>query len=311
MEIKLRTGQRLLYLQKILAWQVAKALGYQDEEESEKHGLMLFVDHDKDEFAPLMVGSDFAAISLTDDIPGWTNRYTYLLDKQLIEEDPTTIKSFWSNEGAREKYNRKQEFDSVDFVFLVKNRPTWIHAVQSVTIHEGHLCSLYWIVEIDNFKKNQSAVAFYAEHDSLTGLFNRHKLATVESEIRESYKKSVFYVFVDLDDFKHINDTYGHASGDAALVAFADKMERIFYHKRKNLIFRYGGDEFLILILDSKEETLIKALDELCTPLSLPLENGTTISLTCSAGYSDSASKADKALYKVKEEGKNGWKKEE
>lgn len=98
-------------------------------------------------------------------------------------------------------------------------------------------------------EKFSSKLLQIAERDSLTGLLNRMRLAElVESEIRnaEARQQSVAMVLLDLDQFKNINDTYGHPVGDDALIYAADKLQSAV--RKTDYVFRIGGEEFCILL---------------------------------------------------------------
>ncbi len=101
--------------------------------------------------------------------------------------------------------------------------------------------------------------------DDLTGLYNRKQIdGRIQARINGRGRQSGFAVIlIDLDDFKLINDTYGHPEGDKALVIFSNILLQSF--KREDLISRYGGDEFLIVLKsDGTEniESILKRLDE-------------------------------------------------
>lgn len=156
-----------------------------------------------------------------------------------------------------------------------------------------------------------------ALRDSLTGLWNR---GYIQSEIdnMEENDASGSFLILDLDNFKGINDTYGHVVGDAALVAFANTLER-FVHK-DDIVSRIGGDEFAVFLRDcyGKEllsdriENLIKEVEhELCV---IKEDNSiSSVSVGISAYPFDGKSfielynNADKALYYVKNNGKSGF----
>jgi len=90
----------------------------------------------------------------------------------------------------------------------------------------------------------------WANNDALTGLGNRRLLsAVIELETREPSKRYGAAIAIDLDDFKPVNDRFGHAAGDAVLMAVGDRLRAVF--KGKGDVFRLGGDEFLILVYSS------------------------------------------------------------
>ena len=114
------------------------------------------------------------------------------------------------------------------------------------------------IVE-DEFKVLDAATA-----DELTGLFNRRGfLSLAEYALLTARRRSepASLVFIDLDRFKLINDTWGHEQGDKALTAIADVMKSTF--RESDLIARQGGDEFIILLANTAQQAANKAMEQL------------------------------------------------
>ncbi len=98
----------------------------------------------------------------------------------------------------------------------------------------------------------QSELRSLSLTDELTGLYNRRgfsTLATQHLKLARRTGQSFLIVFADLDDLKSINDTYGHAEGDAILIETANILRNTF--RESDIISRYGGDEFLVLVTDA------------------------------------------------------------
>jgi diguanylate cyclase (GGDEF)-like protein/PAS domain S-box-containing protein len=156
---------------------------------------------------------------------------------------------------------------------------------------------------------------YKAYHDELTGLFNRSKFDEVVNAKLRHYKlnnEKFSLIMCDIDDFKHLNDTYGHDAGDSVLKHIANLFQASL--RKDDIIFRWGGEEFCILIdsdLSSTEfvaELLRKRITEL-TIDTLP-----DIRITMSFGITDAKSsdtletffkRADETLYRAKTHGKN------
>ena len=102
--------------------------------------------------------------------------------------------------------------------------------------------------------------------DELTKLYNRRgflTLATQQIKISRRLKRSILLIFADVDDFKAINDSYGHAEGDAALKDLTEILKQTF--RESDIIARIGGDEFVILITDfhsGEKEVYLKRLHD-------------------------------------------------
>ena len=109
-----------------------------------------------------------------------------------------------------------------------------------------------------------SALPFVADRDSLTPLLNRRAFVRELARARtfaERYGAAASLVYFDLDGFKAINDRYGHAAGDAALNAVADRL--IANVRESDVIGRMGGDEFAIVLVQADLDTAVAKADSL------------------------------------------------
>jgi diguanylate cyclase (GGDEF)-like protein/PAS domain S-box-containing protein len=164
----------------------------------------------------------------------------------------------------------------------------------------------------------QATLHEQANRDSLTQLYNRRFLEdALEREflLAQRYSQSLSIVLIDIDHFKSINDTYGHSAGDECLVKLAQIMRQHF--RKSDIICRYGGEEFLIVLPDSNTDLSAQRIEA----LRQFVENTTfqsgmqEIRLTISSGIAtfqdhggNSAEiirKADHALYMSKQAGRN------
>src|SRR5690606_7222895 len=117
--------------------------------------------------------------------------------------------------------------------------------------------------DVSERKKQEARLNFFAEHDALTGLYNRHHF---EMELNKLLDKDCqgWLVFLDLDDFKLINDALGHQAGDAALVAMSKRLLSALGESA--LVSRFSGDEFVIFVpadSDLGEDDLLEKLNQL------------------------------------------------
>lgn len=156
--------------------------------------------------------------------------------------------------------------------------------------------------------------------DPLTGLYNRRyalpHLARV-AERAAHYGKPFAVVMADLDHFKRINDTFGHPVGDEVLIALTQRMRDSL--RASDLLARFGGEEFLVILPDADADLARQTAERLCrsmaqTPIRLP--DGTQIPVTLSLGVAVHPpeghmapqaliDRADRALYAAKERGRN------
>ena len=156
-----------------------------------------------------------------------------------------------------------------------------------------------------------------AHKDGLTKLYNRYGFDEMAVKmISKNPKEHCVAVLLDVDDFKLINDMYGHAYGDKALISLAENMQNFF--PSSALLGRNGGDEFCILLPNCTMEEVKESLIEFTkTPKTFSYK-GQTYSFCISLGYAEYPNNAiersqlmrcaDTALYEVKLHGKNGCK---
>ncbi len=167
-------------------------------------------------------------------------------------------------------------------------------------------------------KEKQEMLEYYAYHDPLTGLPNRRYF---EKNLGESIEKlnlkghTFSLILFDIDDFKQINDTWGHGIGDQVIQEVANRTKEVI--GEGGIASRLGGDEFIVLLYNCKtEEELTKVIKEIQKALSKEiLTEKNTISITNSIGATICTKKhmsetyyfknADVALYEVKQHGKN------
>ena len=121
-------------------------------------------------------------------------------------------------------------------------------------------------------------------------------------------------IFVDIDDFKQVNDTMGHVVGDDVICWFAKRVLGVFRHT--DIVARYGGDEFVVFVNGISREDLRKRLQQLCDGFRYPYRNGDVeYAVSGSIGaamypedgesYLQLLDCADSALYEAKRQGKN------
>jgi len=165
-------------------------------------------------------------------------------------------------------------------------------------------------VSIDNsmlFAKTQEL----AMRDPLTGLYNRRAFSErLLSEIERcrSFGGCLTYVMIDLDDFKKINDTHGHAYGDTVLRRLGDTLSRC--SRSADVVGRYAGDEFVILLSDVNRElarTLVMRLSADLQAQQLSCSLGAALFPEDASDASSLLAAADRALYLTKSAGKNSF----
>ena len=174
---------------------------------------------------------------------------------------------------------------------------------------------------IDFLQNELDKAKSQSETDGLTGVYNRQAFdAQIVEDVRgrDGRWAPFSLLLLDLDDFKKINDTYGHLTGDRVLVAFAQKCRQSI--RSNDFIARYGGEEFAIIMPGASLRNAAKKARQICDSIArtrYALEGGRSddyLSITTSIGVStleknDTPTgiidRADKALYKAKNNGKN------
>ena len=153
--------------------------------------------------------------------------------------------------------------------------------------------------------------------DSLTGLYNRLAYSQMGEDFYEENRGNVFFLYIDMDYLKKINDSLGHDVGNVALIAIADGIRKVF--PPTDLRIRMGGDEFLIIGALDTEEKLIRQIKELERYLEKRgREEKLPIPLSASMGYvlgnesenyedfEEMVKKSDARMYEIKQEKKKG-----
>ncbi|MCS6774969.1 MAG: EAL domain-containing protein [Chloroherpetonaceae bacterium] len=177
-----------------------------------------------------------------------------------------------------------------------------------------------FLKDITERKRLESQIAHQALHDALTGLPNRRLLMDRMQHAIQRMRRSqhaVAVLFIDLDNFKVVNDSMGHEAGDALLVAVTDRLQ--FCVRETDTLARLGGDEFVLLLEDLTHVSQACGIAErIITALSGPVHVGEhEVYVTASIGvaYSDDATttpetllrNADTAMYQAKARGRSGY----
>jgi diguanylate cyclase (GGDEF)-like protein len=153
-----------------------------------------------------------------------------------------------------------------------------------------------------------------ASHDSLTNaLMRRTLIAASEPELERCRRhgRSMGLLMLDIDHFKAINDTHGHQMGDRVLVDFVQRITPLL--RRPDLLGRFGGEEFVVLLPETSQEEAVAVAERLREAIASPLEGmpPVTVSIGVTSNRPDDAridallARVDRALYKAKAAGRN------
>ena len=154
-----------------------------------------------------------------------------------------------------------------------------------------------------------------AIHDPLTGLMNRRALFEVgeaEADRHRRYGHTLAVAFLDLDNFKKLNDSKGHVAGDKALEAVATALKGAV--RKTDLVARFGGDEFAVLLPEIEYDNAVDAAAKIAAVVNLSLAKFSPVSVSVGVAWFDDAGigfpamlkAADELMYDIKKEGKHG-----
>jgi len=188
------------------------------------------------------------------------------------------------------------------------------HVFVTLITHEGKPYVLVNFYDVTPQKELERRLYQAAITDSLTGLYNRRfadEMLKQEKLTYKRYKTPFCILLIDLDNFKLVNDVYGHDVGDKVLVAVANVLKSSV--RKSDIVARWGGEEFLILLRKIELEDAIKVAEKIrnaiCQLKLPPVESITaSIGVSCYSGEGDVYNlvrKADLALYQAKAQGKN------
>ena len=204
-------------------------------------------------------------------------------------------------------------------VITASGKPTWVLHAATLLRDDANMPLFYvsHMSEITKARQQLTELTFQAKNDSLTGLGNRQMLIDHLERITQGAPGQPMInalLYCDLDSFKAVNDTLGHAGGDEVLVKIAHRIAAEVRHG--DLVTRIGGDEFVIVLANIDDQVLALAIaDKLRRIVSRPFEvAGSTVTIGMSIGMCMVSAgdderyvlhEADAALYQAKRLGKN------
>jgi len=225
--------------------------------------------------------------------------------------------SIFSARGWPEELNTI-EHGSVEFSITDENTMYFRASVSPVFVENKTLIARIFlftdITDNVNFLKELEKAAYI---DALTGLYNRKhfsELAEADMQRAARMNQPIFTVMLDIDFFKKINDTYGHTAGDMVLKGTAETIHQSI--RSYDLLGRYGGEEFILLLAVAEEADIHKLAERIRKNMERNVINyeGEEIKVTCSIGVAKileadtlktAIVKADEALYAAKNSGRN------
>lgn len=216
-----------------------------------------------------------------------------------------------------------------EYIESQKNVIEEIHQDTDDTWYDVEFNSIEWVdgrkvllcatTDITQKKNNQLNIEYQANNDALTGLYNRRRLdkdlkVLLDTTLEQGTKGVL--MFMDIDNFKYVNDNYGHESGDMLLQQFAEKMSASPYLEGN--CYRLGGDEFIAIIRPEFYNHADEIIDELMSHFTgsfkilgrtcnCPVSMGLSVFPAAADNVEDLIRKTDSAMYEIKRNGKNGY----
>ncbi len=237
-----------------------------------------------------------------------------LMPEEFAENYKRDINQLIKSKGA---YNSEYQINTKE------GNLTWISVrAQCITNRLNEILRVVGVItDIDNDKKLELMLSERASYDFLSQLYNRDTFEReLSDEIERRGENPIGILFIDLDDFKFVNDRYGHTAGDEVIRHVADRI-RLRVEDKNGFGGRFGGDEFVLCVtdkhdIDNIEDMAQSIIDELYEGYS-PTNSSVYINIRCSIGItlcpdhgtvaSDLLRNADAAMYFVKKNGKSNY----
>lgn len=242
---------------------------------------------------------------------------SFLLKAKLHEDDVDRYKS------DLEKLGRGEEFKHNEYRMKnIYGDYIWV-LIRTATLHDkdGNPLKIVGVIlDIDRAKRSEQQLTARASFDALTELYNRETIESqIDNEINlsEARKSEMAVLFIDVDDFKHYNDQYSHATGDQVLKFVARTIKSVV--NEFGFAGRYGGDEFIVCVRNAEINDPTRVAQDVINKLDEGFDcDGEHLTVSVSIGISvirDDYNtrveyligKADDAMYSVKKNGKSNY----
>lgn len=243
---------------------------------------------------------------LTEDLT-YTQLYTRFIHKVVHMDDRRSYLELMDCNNLMQSYQNGITRLKLEFRRIIEqNKMMWME-IEILLFKEplqNELMALMYLTDIDERKKSGFQLRYESEIDQLTDVYNKK---SAETKIIHCLRKPAelrAFLILDLDNFKEINDSFGHKAGDEILILFAAHLKTVFHENC--IVGRFGGDEFIVLMeqVSSNHE-----VDEALLNLYQKLQDNKLYDIKFSAGitmikgssdYETVFAQADKTLYQVK-----------
>lgn len=236
--------------------------------------------------------------------------------KQIYESDYAKISKVINKSNLINLYNQGQTKLVVEYRMFGDNSSIiWHEMTFNLFSFINDVYTTVFLKDITEAKQKEGYLMYRAERDPLTSLYNRAIFEEIVEKKLQNGQEGTFFM-IDIDDFKKINDTYGHLSGDKKLVKFSDLLKETFSIK-ETIISRFGGDEFAVFVPDLVNLSLIQeyisCFEKNMNYLNKDFQDNSYLSasigvcISSENSYNDLYAKADEMLYRSKKTGKGQY----
>lgn len=246
----------------------------------------------------------------------FSNILERIFGKLILPSYRERFRIFTDKNRMLQAYKEGETTESLEYQRIYKGAKRWMcMTVNYVCFENGSDVFAYiFIKDIDREKRQELHLTKMAETDAMTGLYNRHAAKSkIEKYLQARNNEPGAVIMFDMDNFKCINDVFGHTYGDSVIRQNAEKLQGFF--RADDVICRMGGDEFLVLCKNIKEDKIHEKLEKIIKEMAVIYETDEkNIKFSISAGYAmvpeqgtefdELYRKADVALFTAKINGK-------
>ncbi|MDO5111674.1 MAG: diguanylate cyclase [Clostridia bacterium] len=240
------------------------------------------------------------------------------VEKWVYKDDQVAFANLMDRKRLLGRYFSGENRDTLEYRYVMEDGSNRWRRITVQLVHYPDSQDIKAYVthqDIDEEKREELSLLAQAQQDSLTGVLNRETFVTrVKALFTRAPAANHVVMLMDIDDFKHINDEFGHATGDMALIDFAAQLQRTL--RADDIIGRVGGDEFMVCLPNMTSDGVIRRKAQLlCTALHKTLEGRVPINVSIGVAvyprdgesFETLYRNADCALYYTKNHGKNNY----
>lgn len=253
----------------------------------------------------------------------YSDMLAFMMHRFVCSEDIERFAQYGSRANLTREFEEGRSETTIEYRRLMETgKYIWVRAVTNLTqnAESGDLIAFVFVKNIDDEKEHQLKLQYKAEHDPLTGLYNKEMTGKLINEALTFYPSQTgsALFMIDADNFKEVNDQLGHVYGDAVLCELAEKLQRVF--SADDIVGRVGGDEYIVFMKEAASSAAVEEkAAEICRAFytvftgedekSFVVSGSVGISIAPKDGdsFAELYHCADIALYDAKSSGKNTY----